>query len=196
VLAVILGTLAAGQPLHYWGARAPVLTTEPAGADSAEARIVEVHTAVVAGDLILRFTFDRPVAGLLYLPGGAPVSGRLRATLYLDTDDDLRTGLDFGSHDLRTGADRRLEIGVVSVGEDVEEKRKASAVVVATLHAVTEGSVQEPVWRADDETRPDAVSWRGEWLEVRVPGGPLAAGVRTRLVLAQGGEAVVGRLAP
>jgi hypothetical protein len=195
-MAALLATLAAGRPLHYWGARAPALVMEPAGADSAEARVTEVHTAVVEGDLILRFTFDRPVEASLHLPGGAPVSGRLRVMLYLDTDDDLRTGLNLGSHDLRTGCDRRLEIGVVSVGEDADENRKASAVVVATLHAVTGASVQEPVWRADDEAQPSAVSWRGEWLEVRVPGGPLAAGGRTRLVLAQGGEAIVGRLAP
>lgn len=196
VLAAVLASLAAGSPLHYWGGRAPVLVVERAAADSADAQVAEVHTAVVAGDLIVRFTFDRPVEASLYLPGGRPVSGRLRVSLYLDTDDDLATGLDLGSRDLRTGCDRRLEIGVVSLGEDADEKRTASAVVVATLHALSVGSVQEPVWRADDEARPDAVSWRGDWLEVRVPGGPLAAGGRTRLVLAQGGEAVAGRLAP
>jgi hypothetical protein len=196
--------LAAGKPLHYWGARAPVLVSEPqAETDAAptanlptEALVRELHTAVVDGDLLLRLTFDRPIQDALYLPGGAPVSGRLRLALYFDTDNRVATGLVAGPQDARNGAERRLEVSVVALGEDPEEKRAATALVLATLTAVSGRFFQDVLWRADDDSAPDAVAWRGEWLELRVPGAALALGPQTRLVLSQGGRASVGRVAP
>jgi hypothetical protein len=57
----------------------------------------------------------------MYAANGAPVSGRLRAVLYVDADDNPKTGLAAGPKDPRTGADRRLEVGVIAVGADPDE---------------------------------------------------------------------------
>jgi hypothetical protein len=169
---------------------------EPVAAESPDAAVREIHSALADGALILRFTFDRPVREALYLADGKPVSGRLRVTLYVDSDDDRGTGLDLGSQDLRTGADHRLEIGVVSLGEDPGERRQASALVAVACHALSRDFVQQTLWRADDEAQPEAVSWRGEWLEIRVPRGTLDLAPRARLILSQAGQASVGRLLP
>src|SRR5262245_7373427 len=85
-----------GRPLFYWGARPPVIAVEAAAAESVEAQVTEVHAAREKDGVVLRFTFDRPVASALYLPDRTPVSGRLRATLYVDADDDRRTGWSAG----------------------------------------------------------------------------------------------------
>jgi hypothetical protein len=161
------------------------------------ARVLEVHTALADdGDLLLRFTFDRAVYDATHVDG-RPISGRLQATLYLDSDDDRHTGLDAGPADLRTGADRRLTVGVLSLGEDVEEGRPdPMALIVVGLSAVTGDFFERAVWKADDETHPDCVSWRGEWLELRLPGSELGLRKRARLVLAQGGLVSGGRLVP
>ena len=202
VLLVAPTLLAGGRPLHYWGARAAAIVVgtegqpEAPGPSGVEAAVREVHTAVVDGDLLLRLTFDRPVEASLYLPGRVPVSGRLRVALYFDTDNRVTTGLAAGAQDARKGAERRLEVGVVALGEDPEEQRQATALVLATLSSVSGAFFQEVLWRADDEASPQAVSWRGEWLELRVPGEALGLGPQTRLVLSQGGQASVGRLAP
>ncbi len=206
LLLVLLATpawLAPGRPLHYWGGRAASVIVAPAaetGAEpsslASEAVLREVHTAVVDGDLLLRLTFDRPIQECLYLPGGVPVTGRLRAVLYFDTDNRVATGLAAGADDARSGAERRLEVGVVALGEDPEEKRAAAALVLATLSAVSAPFFQEVLWRADDEASPGAVSWRGEWLELRLPGATLALGPQTRLIVSQGGRASVGRVTP
>jgi hypothetical protein len=193
--------LAAGRPLHYWGARPAAIVVEAeepgaAAASGVEAAVREVHTALVDGDLLLRFTFDRPIEAALYLPGRVPVSGRLRVALYFDTDNRVTTGLAAGAQDPRNGAERRLEVGVVALGEDPEEQRQATALVLATLSSVSGSFFQDVVWRTDDEASPEAVSWRGEWLELRVPGAVLELGPQTRLVLSQGGRASVGRLTP
>src|SRR6266481_1758396 len=72
-------------------------------------------------------------AGVIYLPGGLPVSGRLRAVVYVDADADRATGWDLGPDDLRTGAEYRLEVGVLALGADEEEKLPAQALVTAFL---------------------------------------------------------------
>lgn len=185
---------AQGPPLFYWGARPPVIATDLAPAAGEGARVLEVHAARDGADLILRLTLDRPVRQALYLPGGTPVSGRLHAVVYLDADGERASGLDQGPLDLRTGADYRLEIGVVSIGEDPEEKRPASVLVTATLVALTADGRRRSIWRTDDNARPRRLALYGEWVEVRLPGGqaPLAAGAR--LVLSQGERAWDGRL--
>jgi hypothetical protein len=189
-----------GKPLFYWGARPPAIRVESAKGDawsSVEAGVTEVHTALCDnGDLVLRLTFDREVERALHLPDGRPVSGRLQAVLYLDGDGDRTTGLDAGARDLRTGADRRLTIGVLSLGEDDQEGRAATALVVATLSAIEGDFFERPLWLADDEAQPENVSWRGEWLEVRLPAGQISLGRTARLVLAQGGRMDGGRVIP
>jgi hypothetical protein len=193
VLPILLALLAAeGRPLFYWGARPPVIVTGPAEraeAGGVEARVREVHAAADGDDLVLRLTFDRPVREAMYV-GGAPASGRLRAVIYLDDDDDRTTGLDEGAMDLRTGAERRLELGVLAMGADPDEKREASAVLSATLHALSREGRRRTLWRADDAASPERVSARGEWVEIRMPG----ARPRTRIVLTGGGHAWDGRL--
>jgi len=190
----------AGAPLFYWGARPPAsqVAAPEGSASRTEASVVEVHTALAEdGDLLLRFTFDRPVYEATHAADGRPVSGRLQATVYLDSDDDRGTGLDAGPSDLRTGADRRLTVGVLSLGEDEEEGRPdAAALIVVGLSAVTGDFFERALWRADDETHPERVSWRGEWLELRLPGSELALEKGARLVLAQGGLVSGGRLIP
>jgi hypothetical protein len=190
-----LGLLVAeGPPLFYWGARAPVISVENAGSpgEGVAARIQEVHAALDKDLLVLRFTFDRTVREATF-QGGAPVSGRLRANLYLDRDGDRTTGLDEGPADLRTGADLRLEVGVVAVGEDPEEKIVASALLMATLVALAPDGRRKTLWRADDAQNPREVSARGEWLELRLPA---LAQVRpeVRLILGLDDRTLDGRL--
>ncbi len=201
MLALLLMFLAAeGPPLFYWGARPAVIATL-AGAEAPReegvagltARVAEVHAALDKGALVLRFTFDRPVRESTILPDGAPVSGRLRATLYLDGDDDRSTGLREGPADLRTGADLRLEVGVVAVGEDPEEKITARALLSATLAAVAPDGRRKILWRADDLGSPREVRAHGEWLELRLP-ALAQVGPNPRLILLLDDRALDGRL--
>ena len=101
---LLLLLLVTGRPLFYWGARPPVVVADGPRAESGAANPIEVHAARDRDDLVLRFGFDRPVRGLLTLADGTPVSGRLTAVLYIDADDDVRTGLELNRPDLRTGA--------------------------------------------------------------------------------------------
>lgn len=194
---------AEGRPLFYWGGRAPCIEVpRPTPAErqrgearpAAEARVTEVHAALDAQELVLRFTFDRPVVSATRLPDGAPVSGRLRAVLYLDRDGDRSTGWAAGEADLRRGAEGRLEIGVLALGADPDEHIEAQAVITATLHALSGRGSRRTLWRGDDEAAPGHVSARGDWLEVRLPRGAWPAAPGTRLVLAEGERMFDGRV--
>jgi hypothetical protein len=187
-----------GRPLFYWGARPPVVVPDALVRGGAEAQVTEVHAARDAGDLVLRFTFDRPVGEALALADGTPVSGRLRAVLYVDGDDDRRTGLAADPPDPRQGADARLELGVLYVGEDPEEDREASAVISVVLSSLSASGRRRTSWRGDDVSRPDNVSARGEWVEVRVPAGRLVTDSRsrTRLILTVGSRSWDGYVEP
>lgn len=197
MLHLLLALLAAeGRPLVYWGSQPAVIIADAPASPPLEARASEVHALLDREGLVLRFSFDRPVRQALLLPDGTPVSGRLQAVLYLDVDDNRTTGFDGGPGDLRTGADRRLEVGVVYVGADEEERRKAAGVVTATLAALAPDGRRRTLWRADDASAPRQVSVYGEWIEVRLPQEAAAAGPGARLILAVGDEAWDGRLAP
>ncbi|MGE0454818.1 MAG: hypothetical protein AB7O37_10070 [Vicinamibacteria bacterium] len=193
-LVLLLLLAAQGRPLFYWGARAPVVAVPRTG-EAAQAQVAEVHAAVDAGDLVLRFSFDRPVAGALELPDGTPVSGRLSAVLYVDADDDRGSGLAAGERDPRRGAERRLELGSIYIGEDPPEQPKAAVVVRATLESVASDGRRRTLWRADDQDV-GRVSWRGEWVELRVPEGRVGIGARARLILDDGPQAWDGRFDP
>jgi hypothetical protein len=193
-LALLL-VAAAGKPLHYWGSRAPVITLEVARGQGVAAQVEEVHAALDGGSLVVRFTFDRAVAQALYLPDGKPVSGRVGAVLYLDADGDRASGYDAGAADLRTGADYSLEIGVLALGEDPEEERKAEAVVTAVLYSL-EGRRRRTVWRGDDQATPEAISIYGEWIDLRLPAGTVAPKPGARIAIAAGGRSADGRLLP
>jgi len=191
--ALALLAAAEGPPLFYWGGRAAVIVVEGPAATGTEAQVQEVHAALDKGSLVVRFTFDRSVREATYLPDGAPVSGRLRANLYLDRDGDRSTGLEEGPADLRTGADLRLEVRVVAVGEDPEEKVKAQAVLLVTLFELGKDARRRTIWRADDAQNPREVRAQGEWLEVRLPASA-AVPAGARLVLLAGDRALDGRL--
>jgi hypothetical protein len=196
MLALLLALAAGeGRPMFYWGARPPVVAADPRADAPEVARVLEVHAALDAGSLVLRFTFDRRVKDAMYLPDGRPVSGRLRAVLYVDSDDDRATGLDRGPRDLRTGAERRIEVGVTSVGEDPDERRKAQALVTASLVSLRRDGAERGLWRGDDDTA-DQVSAHGEWVEVRVPAERVGIGARGRLVLAVDNQSWEGRFPP
>jgi hypothetical protein len=186
---------AAGRPLHYWGARPAVVVAEVQRGVGLEAQLEEVGLALDKGAFIFRLTFDRPVRDALYLKDGTPVSGRLHAAIYLDADDDRQTGLVQGPLDLRTGADYRLEVGVLALGADEAEKRPAQALVTATL-ASLQGDKRRTVWRADDSADPQAVSAYNEWLEIRLPPGAFPAKEGARVILASGGRSWDGRYTP
>jgi hypothetical protein len=197
LLAALLAASAEGRPLFYWGARPPIVVAdEKASVPPEEARVLEVHAARDKGDVVIRFSFDRSVRAALRLADGTPVSGRLKAVLYFDTDDDRATGASQGSSDLRTGAERRLELGAIAIGEDAEEGRKAAAVVAASLWSLTVEGRRRTLWRADDDKDPGRVSARGEWVELRIPAELLDAGPRVRLILASGDRLSDGRLGP
>ena len=194
LLALPLLLLAEGPPLFYWGSRPAAIAVEGAPSGGVEAQVQEVHAALDKGALVVRFTFDRSVREATRLPDGAPVSGRLRATLLIDRDADRATGLDQGPADLRTGADLRLEVGVLAVGEDAEEHRPAIAVVTVTLVSLSHEGRRQTLWRADDsEGGSRQVRTSGEWLEIRLPA---ESGVlpKARLILSLGDRALEGRL--
>lgn len=204
VLAAVLAGLPAapvaaeGRPLFYWGSRPPLLSVPAPPARqklvSEEARVVELHAAQDPRGLVLRFSFDRSVAAATHLPDGTPVSGRLRPVVYFDSDGERSSGWRAGEADLRTGADSRLEIGVLALGADPEERLAAQAVITATLHALDAQGRRRTLWRGDDSATPDNVSARGEWLEVRVPAAVWHGNARARLVLAAGEQVLDARL--
>ncbi len=187
---------APGRPLFYWGARPAVILTDATPGSGVEAQVAEVHAALDKGQLILRFTFDRAVRSALYLQDGAPVSGRLRVALDIDADGDRVTGLASGSADLRTGADHRVEVGVVALGRDEEEKLPAQALVTAALFAIAADGRRKSLWRADDAANPQQVSVHGEWVELRLPLDRVPARDGSRLILSLGDKAYDGRLKP
>jgi hypothetical protein len=191
---ILLG--APGRPLFYWGARPATILADAPPARGVEARVTEVHAALDKRDLVVRFTFDRAVKEALYLKDGAPVSGRLRAALDIDADADRATGIASGVGDLRTGADHRVEVGVVALGRDDEEKLPARALVTAALLGLAPDGRRRSLWRADDADNPQQVSIRGEWVELRLPLGKVPARVGSRLILSQGEKAYDGRLKP
>lgn len=183
--ALLLALLAGeGRPLFYWGARPAAITRHPPRVRGDDAAAVEVHVALDGDGWLVRFTFDRPVREARYLPDGSPVSGRLRAVLFLDVDDERGTGLDHGPGDPRTGADRSVEVGVLSLGEDPEEKRAAAALVTAMLAELRRDGRRRIVWRTDDDASPTEVSAHGEWVEVRLPADRVGLESGARLILA------------
>jgi len=197
--AILVAALLAGgsgRPLHYWGGCPAAIIAERPSEAGPEAFVTEVHVEVVERDVFVRFSFDRAVRDAIELPGGAPVSGRLRALLYWDLDDDTRTGLDAGRSDPRTGAERKLEIGVVALGEDAQEKRRAQALVMATLYGLKSDFAQEVLWRTDDERSDGALSWHADSVEVRLPAALFGHKPAGRVVLTQLGGASVGHVAP
>ena len=182
-----------GPPLFYWGSR-PAVVLREGGARGELARVLEVHAARDGGDLVFRFTFDRPVREAITTPEGAPVSGRLQAVLYLDVDDDRTTGFDSGSRDLRTGAERRLEVGTQYLGEDPPERMAPIVAVRLTLTSVGQGGTRRALWRRDDTEEGRAIRVSGEWVEARVPLDRLGLETRARLILVDGDQAWDGRL--
>jgi hypothetical protein len=193
VLALTLLLAAEGRPLFYWGARPAVVTMNEAATKGEEALVLELHAARDKGDLVLRFSFDRPVREALWSADGAPVSGRLKAVVYIDTDDDPRTGAQEGAADLRSGAERRIELGALAIGEDAEEHRAATALVSATMHGLTQEGRRRTLWRADSEL-PSRVSIHGDAVELRVPADRVGADAKCRFVLVSGGDVRDGRL--
>jgi len=183
-----------GRPLFYWGARPAAIAVPAPAPKGVEAQVLEVHAAHDKGDLVLRFTLDRPVEEATRLPDGTPISGRLRAVLYIDADDDQRTGWDQGRGDLRTGADQRFDLGAVSIGEDPDEKRPPGVVVSATLYSLTAEGRRQTLWRGDDESEPSRVSAHGEWVEVRLAAAALGFSPRGRLILATADGPLGGRV--
>src|SRR5260221_7655374 len=186
--------LTSGPPLFYWGARPPVIATETAPGQGVEAQVLEVHGALDQGALVLRFTFDRSVRDATYLPGGAPVSGRLRALLYVDAGGDRATGWDLGPNDFRTGADYRLEVGVVALGEDEDEKLPAQALGTAFVPALRPDGRRKSLSRRHDAASPRQISVRGEWVEGRLPPLEIAIKGGARLILTAGDRVWDGRL--
>lgn len=197
VFALVVALAApAAEPGFAWGNRPPVIARASAPREGdLEAAVVSVHAALDGPDLVVRFTFDRPVQRAIYGADGAPVSGRLRAILYVDADDDRKTGLAAAANDPRSGADRRLEVGVVAVGADPEENVGASAVVTASLSDLA-GKRRRSRWRGDTAATPRQVVTGARWVEVRLLAerGPFKR--TSRLVLAEDDVFLEGRLRP
>jgi hypothetical protein len=196
LLLALLLAVPEGRPLLYWGARVPVIETGAEGEANGAARVVEVHAALDAGSLLLRFSFDRRVRESLYQPDGTPVSGRLSAVLYLDRDDDRGSGLAGKADDGRTGADLRFELGVLSLGADADEKIEARAIVTAALYSLAPDGRRRQLWQRDDASHPQEVSAHGEWVEVRLPGDRVGITGPARLILASGSQTWEGRFVP
>jgi hypothetical protein len=185
-----------GRPLHYWGARPATITTGVAAGEGLAAQVTEVHGVVDEGDLVLRLSFDRPVGEVLYLPSGAPVSGRLRASLYVDGDANRYTGWSAAPGDPRGGADFRIDLGVLALGADPAVGIEAQALVTASAVSLTNDGRQRSLWRTDHTARPDLVSIRGDAVEIRVPAAALSAEPTARLALVVDEKGFEGSLRP
>jgi len=193
LLLVLAATLAAQERPFDWGRRPPVIVAEGPRASGPHASVVEVHAAVDGGVLRLRLTLDRPVKDVLYLPDGAPVSGRLRAALLFDTDDDRATGLDEGPADLRTGADRRLDVEAIAIAADPDEKRPGQGMFAATLRALTRDGRRRVLWRGDDAGA-GGVTSAGRVVEVALPLAHVPLKERARVVLDNGRRTWAGQI--
>jgi hypothetical protein len=185
-----------GRPLYYWGPRPACILTEAAVGGGIEARVTEVHGVVDEGELVLKVTFDRRVHEALYLPSGAPVSGRIRAALYVDGDGDRATGWAAEPGDSKGGADFRVDLGVLALGADPSEGIRAEALVIASAVALTAQGRQRSLWRGDHTATPERVSIRGEAIEVRLPAEDVPVVATARVVLIAEGRAFEGRLRP
>jgi hypothetical protein len=196
LLFVLLLAQPPGRPLFYWGARPATIVTGVAPGEGIAAQITEVHGVVDDGELVLRVSFDRPVAESLYLPSGAPVSGRLRGAVYVDADADRSTGWAAAPGDPRGGADYRIDLGVLALGADPGEGIAAQALVTVSAFALTPDGHQRSLWRADHSASPGRVSIRGDAVEVRLPGDVVIVQPTARLGLVMDARGLEGTLAP
>jgi hypothetical protein len=196
LLLVLLLTQPLGRPLFYWGARPATILTGVAPGDGLAAQVTEVHGVVEEGELILRVSFDRPVSEVLYLPSGAPVSGRLRAAVYVDGDADRHTGWSAPPGDPRAGADYRIDLGVLALGADPGEGISAQALVTVSAFALTSHGRQRSLWRSDHSASPDRVSLRGDAVEMRLPAGAVSVVPTARLALVVDERGFEGSLEP
>lgn len=196
LLLVMLLAQPLGRPLFYWGARPATIVTDVAHGEGIAAQVTEVHGVVDGGELVLRVSFDRPVSDVLYLPSGAPVSGRLRAAIYVDGDADRNTGWSAASDDPRAGADYRIDLGVLALGADPAEGISAQALVTVSAFALTSQGRQRSLWRTDHSASPGQVSIRGDAIEMRVPSGSVSVSPTARLALVVGDHGFEGTLGP
>jgi hypothetical protein len=196
LLLVLLLAQPLGRPLFYWGARPATILTEVAPGEGLAAQVTEIHGVVDEGELVLRVSFDRPVSDALYLPSGAPVSGRLRAAIYVDGDADRYTGWTASPGDPRAGAEYRIDLGVLALGADPGEGISAQALVTVSAFALTLRGRQRSLWRTDHTASPDQVSIRGDAIEIRLPAGSVSVVPTARLALVVGEQAFDGALKP
>ena len=196
LLLVMLVAQAPGRPLFYWGSRPATIVTPAAAREGVAARVTEIHGVVDDGDLVLRISFDRAVGDALHLASGAPVSGRLRAALYVDGDVDRFTGWVAEPGDPRAGADYRIDLGVLALGADPDEGIEAQALVTVSLFALTRQGRQRGLWRTDHGASPDRVSIRGDAVEVRVPGDTVSVLPTSRISMVVDEKGLEGSLAP
>jgi hypothetical protein len=192
-----LGVLAAGEgPLFDWGQRPAVVVARYSGGAAAAPRVVAVHAAEDGADLVLRFTFDRPVIEGLRHPDGSAASGRLRAVLYIDTDADRETGVDADTRDPKRGADRGVEVGTRHLAPDPDEGRpRAEVIVSAALRALRKGGQRRLLWSADADadSEPRRISAYGDCVELRVPADRVGLGAGARFILSETEQAFEGR---
>jgi hypothetical protein len=87
-------------------------------------------------------------------------------------------------------------VGTQFVGEDKDEGIQAATLVSVTLFGLRPEGRRRQLWRADDASDPSRVSWRGEWVEVRIPEARVGLEAGARLVVAEGEAAWEGRFEP
>jgi hypothetical protein len=194
-LSVSLALLPQARPLFYWGARSPLIDAGDVESPPEVARIRTIHAALDAGDLVLRFDLDRLVREATHMPDGTPVSGRLQARLYVDTDADASTGLaGDASRDPRVGADRLILLSTFYMGEDEEEARPAQALVRIAIDSLGLDGRRATLWAQDHVGAPDRIVLHRDWLEARLPVFRAGVGEGSRFVYAVGRELREGRL--
>ena len=193
---LVAQALAVGRPLFYWGARPATIVTHVAPGEGVAARVTEIHGVVDEGDLVLRVSFDRAVSDVLYLASGAPVSGRLRAAVYVDGDVNRSTGWVAERGDPRAGADYRIDLGVLALGADPGEGILAEALVTVSAVALTPQGRQRELWRTDHSASPGLVSIRGDAVEMRVPADAVSVVPTARLAVVVDEKGFEGSLRP
>ncbi len=196
LLLALLVAQALGRPLFYWGARPATIVTDVAPGEGIAARVTEIYGVVDDGDLVLRVSFDRAVSSALYLASGAPVSGRLRAAVYVDGDVNRSTGWVAEPGDPRAGADYRIDLGVLALGADPGEGIAAEALVTVSAVALTPQGRQRGLWRTDHSASPGLISIRGDAVEMRVPADAVSVAPTARLAVVVDEKGFEGSLRP
>jgi hypothetical protein len=161
--AVLLLTVLASSAALAKGTAAGVIRFHPPADPEERPLPVEIYAAPQGSDYALRVEFDK-------LPWGEQCKRRCaNATIFLDTDDNRRTGLDLGPKSKETGADLAITVS----GERLYREHSADTflkVRVRRLSAVASVGQGDTLAELDHRHDPERVQSDGTRVYARIDG--------------------------